>query len=43
MGDDVRAGLCTGNVGIANSVGAQWQLGGGAWVICVVVCCGCLY
>ena len=41
MGDDVLAGPCTRIVGVANSVGALWSVGGGAWVVCVVVCCGC--
>ena len=42
IGDDQLAGPCTDDVGVANSVGALWLLGGGAWVICVVDCCGCL-
>ena len=42
MGNDQLAGPCTDDVGVAFFVGALWQLGGGAWVVCVVVCCGCL-
>ena len=42
MGVDQLAGPCTDDVGIANSIGALWVLGGGAWVICVVDCCGWL-
>ena len=42
MGDDQLVGPFTGEVGVANSVGALWQLGGGASVVCVSVCCGCL-
>ena len=30
MKDDRLAGHCTSNVGVANSVSAPWQLGGGA-------------
>ena len=33
MGDDQLAGPCTGDVGIANSVGVLWQLGGDAWLV----------
>ena len=44
MGDDQLAGPCTDDVGFANSVGALWLLGGGAWgsvlLIVVVVCLG---
>ena len=40
MGDDLLAGPCTGDVGVTNSVGALWQLGGGAWLVCVAICCG---
>ena len=36
------AGPCPDVVGIANSVGALWLVGGGAWLVCVVVCSGCL-
>ena len=32
MEDDRLAGHCTSNVGVANSVGVLWQLGGGARV-----------
>ena len=42
MGDDQLARPCIDDVGVADSVGARWSLGGGAWVICVVDCCGCL-
>ena len=38
MRDDQLAGLCTDEVGVANFVGALWQLGGDAWVVCVAVC-----
>ena len=38
MGDDGLAGPCTGNVGVANSVGALWQLGGGALALFFVFC-----
>ena len=41
MGDDLLAGPCTDEVGIANSISALWQLVGGAWVVCVAVGCGC--
>ena len=37
MGDDVLAGPCTDNVGVANSVAALWLLGGGAWVVCILL------
>ena len=37
MGDDGLAGPCTGNVGVANSVGALGLLGGGAWLVGVFV------
>ena len=38
MGDDPLAGPCTDNLGVALFVGALWQLGGGAWLVCVAVC-----
>ena len=41
MVDDLIAEPYTDEVGVANFVGALWELGGGAWVICVAVCCGC--
>ena len=31
MRDDQLAQPCTGNVGVANFVGALWSEGGGAW------------
>ena len=37
MVDHGLAGPCTDSVGVANSVGALWSLGGGAWLICGVV------
>ena len=39
MGHDQLAGPCTSDVGVANSIGALWSLGGCAWVFCVAVCC----
>ena len=41
MVDDLIAEPYTDEVGVANFVGALWELGGGAWVFCVAVCCGC--
>ena len=41
MGDDLLAGHCTDEVGFADSVGALWSVGDGAWLVCVAVCCGC--
>ena len=41
MVNDGLAGPCTDNVGVAYSVGALRSMGGGAWVVCVAVCCGC--
>ena len=29
-------------MGAVNFIGALWHLGGGAWLVCVAVCCGCL-
>ena len=41
MVDDWLAGQCSDFLGVANSVGALWSKSGGAWLICVAVCCGC--
>ena len=41
MGDEQLAGLCTGGVGVSNSAGALWSLGGGTRVFCVAVRCAC--
>ena len=41
MESDGLAGTCTDDVGVARSVGALWLLGGGAWLIGVIVCSGC--
>ena len=37
MEDDQLAGPCTSDVGVANSVGALWSVGGGALVFCISV------
>ena len=42
MVDEGLAAPCTNDVGVAGSIGALWSVGGGAWVVCVAVCCGCL-
>ena len=42
MVDNRLAGPCTNVVGVATSVGAQWSLGGCAWLIGVTVNCGFL-
>ena len=40
MGDDLLAGPSNDNVGVVDSVGALWSIGGGAWLVFVVFCCG---
>ena len=40
MGDDLLAGPCTCNVGVAVFVGALWPLGCGAMLVCVAACWG---
>ena len=40
MVNDRLTGHCTAKVGVANSVGALWLIGG-EWLAGVVVCCGC--
>ena len=35
MGDDLLAGPSNDNVGVADSVGALWSIGGGAWLVFV--------
>ena len=42
MVDDGLAGLYTDDMGVAYFVGALRSIGGGAWLVCVAVCCGCL-
>ena len=38
MGNDVLAGMCTNDVGVASFVCALWQLGGGALALFFVFC-----
>ena len=42
MVDNRLAGPCSNIVGIATLVGAQWSIGGCAWLIGVAVYCGFL-
>ena len=37
MVDDRLAGPCTSNLDVANSVGALWSIGGGAWLVSVEI------
>ena len=42
MVDNGLAGPCTDDMGIAYFISARWSIGGGAWLVCVALCCGCL-